>query len=106
MYDLKQAGCQWQKKISRALEHHSFKKLPADENVLIYEDDFLSDITVMLYVDDIKMICKSIEWIQTLKNDIVLKFEIDNIDSISYYLEIKMMRDCEARIITLCQEDY
>ena len=62
MYGLKQAGCQWQKKISRVLECHEFKKLSADENVLIHEE-FLTDITVMLYVDDIKMICKSIEQI-------------------------------------------
>src|SRR5438034_9874405 len=60
----------------------------------------------MLYIDDIKMICKSIEQIQALKNDIVSEFEIDDIESISYYLEIKMMRDHEVRTITLSQKDY
>ena len=52
------------------------------------------------------MISKSIEQIQALKNDIVSEFEIDNISSISYYLEIKMMRDCKVRTITLSQKDY
>ena len=50
--------------------------------------------------------CKNIEQIQTLKNDIVLEFEIDNISSISYYLEIKITRDHEVRIIILSQKDY
>ena len=60
----------------------------------------------MLYIDDIKMICKSIEQIQILKKNIESEFNINNIDSISYYLEIKMMRNCKIKIIILSQKNY
>ena len=70
------------------------------------KDNFLTDITVSVYVDDIKIICKDLSQIQALKNDIALEFKIDDIRLISYYLDIKITRDRENRTITLSQEDY
>ena len=105
MYGLKQAAQQWYKKVSRALERRGFKKLSADKNVFI-KGDFLTGITVILYVDDTKIICIDMQRIHALKNNISSEFKIIDMGPISYYLDMKITYNHKQRTLKLSQADY
>ena len=55
----------------------------------------------MLYVDDMKIICKDLQQILALKDDIGSEFNINDISLINYYLGIKIIKDCEKQTLTL-----
>ena len=105
MYGLKQAARQWYKWISEALMRRGFKKLQTDENVFI-KDNFFDEITVTVYIDDMKVLCKDIECIQAFKNDIGSEFKINDMGPVSYYLEIKITRNCKNWMLSLSQKRY
>ena len=67
---------------------------------MFIKESFHINIIIIIYIDDIKVIYKDIQWINTLKNDICSKFKINNIKLINYYLEIKIERN-KKKTLTL-----
>ena len=105
LYGLKQSPRQWFKKFSGALLRRGFKPLSADPNIFI-KGNFITGLTVTVYVDDIKIIGKGIERVRALKADLMNEFQMSDLGPISYYLGIKVQRNRAARTITLSQQGY
>ena len=66
LYGLKQSPRQWSKRFSAALLRRGFKPLTADSNIFI-KGNFITGLTITVYVDDLKVIGKGIERIGALK---------------------------------------
>ncbi len=96
----------WYKRISEAFEHHKFWKLSADSSIFIKKDSFINEITVSLYVNDIKIICKNTHIILVFKENISTEFKISDMRLINYYLDIKIIQDREKKTLILSQENY
>ena len=60
----------------------------------------------MIYIDDVKLIRSDEADLDTVHQQIVNKFEIKNLDKIHYYLNMKMIYDCQQQKIHLSQKQY
>src|SRR6266496_1427017 len=100
MYRLKQSANLWYKRISEALECCEFQKLSADSSV------FINGITVSLYMNDTKIICKNMHTILAFKENISTEFKISDMKSIDYYLDVKITQNRKRRMLILSQENY
>ena len=106
MYELKQFANLWYRRINEALQHWGFWKLSADSSIFIKKNSFINRITVLLYMNDMKIICKNMHAILAFKENISTKFKISDMRSIDYYLDVKITQNRERRILILSQKDY
>lgn len=60
-----------------------------------------------MFVDDIKVIkVKKLSYIEKVKYKQVIAFEIVNIGPISFYLDLKVKKDCQNKTLKLSQSIY
>ena len=60
----------------------------------------------MIYIDDVKLIESDEADLDTVYQQIVNKFEIKNLDKIYYYLNMKIIYNCQQQKIHLSQKQY
>src|SRR5947207_12491342 len=60
----------------------------------------------MIYVNDVKLIDSNETDFDAVHQQIVNKFEIKNLNKIHYYLEMKMIYNCQQQKIHLSQKQY
>ena len=77
--------------------------IDVDFNVFI---DFIIDIIIALYVDDVLIIDPFRADIQRVKNALYAKFKMSDLDSCAYYLDIIIIRDRINRTLRLKQSIY
>ena len=59
-----------------------------------------------LYMDDILLAGNNIEFVQIIKEQLLLNFEMKDISEASYILELKIYKDCSIKLLALSQESY
>ena len=77
--------------------------IDVDFNIFI---DFIIDIIVALYVNNVLIINSFKADIQRVKNALYTKFKMSDLDSYAYYLNIIISRDRFNRTLRLRQSTY
>ena len=98
LYGLKQAGRQWYKEIDKHLTTMNFEKSAASSCVYISKN---SDVTIVLYVDDLLIGSKSIDRIIRTKNILKSKFKIKDLGQVRDILGMQIDRDGQTGSIRL-----
>jgi len=107
IYGLRTAGRVWKEKLHSILATAGLTSLEKDDSIYIHRDGDVFSM-VIVYVDDCIFASTSPEWMSKFKEDLgrehKVTFKGDLHDNT--FLNIHMMRDREARIITLDVKDY
>lgn len=101
-YNLKQSLQLWYKQLSFfLLEKLGLICINANHSIFITSQG-LEEPVVSTFVDDIKIIGpKNIEVITNIKTELTATFEMVDIGPISFYLNLKVKRDHQKRMIKL-----
>ena len=105
LYGLRQSGRIWYQKLRDTLSELGLKPSTADPCVFIRIDDEHLTI-VFTHVDDLGVICDSVDEIARLKGELAKRFPISDLGEIHHLLGIKVTRDRDKRTISLSQEQY
>ena len=65
-----------------------------------------NEIIIVVYVDDLLIIESSLDDITELKKAIFRRFKLKNLEDISHYLDVKVMRDRKNLTMWLTQTSY
>lgn len=104
IYGLKQAAKSWNDEIHRFLTRHSFERSKNDPCLYTKVQD--SELVYLLiYVDDILIVAKSMKCIQGVKSMLAMEFDIQDLGEIKQYLGIDVTRDKDG-IFHLNQAKY
>jgi hypothetical protein len=103
LYSLRRLLRLWYKELACFLASIGYKLLKADPCVFINP---LTGGILLAYVNDILIITRTKDKIAALKKLIFGKFKCHDIGLISYYLGIRVRRDCSRRAIELLMELY
>lgn len=106
-YSLKHSPRFWYKRLSSSLlEKISFSQIYIDHNILITKTRINRPI-VSIFVNDIKIIeVKKSGMTTRIKQKLTSVFLIVDIGSISFYLGLKMERNCKQKTLKLFQPAY
>ena len=85
LYSLKQAPCLQQKKLAKALAKLDFKLCTSDQYVYINKD---TRILIVTYVNNMLILKKGKREIKILKQDLAVKFEIEDLGPTKYFVEV------------------
>ncbi len=107
LYKLKQAPRLWYKRLSKfLLEKLGFSQINADHNVFVTLARIHGPI-LSTFVDDIKVIgVKGSGHIERVKHELVAVFEMIDMGPISFYLGLKVERNCQNKTLKLSQPAY
>ncbi|CAM8986036.1 unnamed protein product [Rhodiola kirilowii] len=97
---------QWNKKFDSCMISLGFIRSKYDSCLYLKMLNTVSPIYVLLYVDDILLICKSKSAIETVKKKLKQNFDMKNFGSAQKILGVKIIRDRKHRTICLSQTDY
>jgi len=100
LYGLKQAGRLWGQHLKRSFEQLGFVQNDLDTTVYTK-----GDIVIAVYVDDLVIAARK-EEIDTIKSDIKNRYRCTDGGQINWILGLKVVRNREARTITMTQEQY
>ena len=104
IYGLKQAPKQWNMTLGKVLQKMKFEKLRSDEAIFrrMSENPFI----IASYVDDLLLICESMEEIEIVKQNLKASFEMKDLGPVQRLLGMQIKRDRKRRLITLSQSEY
>ena len=102
LYDLKQSSREWYECLKDFLLSIDFERLFMNHFVFVHPND----IIVVVYVDDHLIIESSIDDIVALKKQIAKRFQIKNLNDVSQYLSVKVVRDRFNRTMWLTQTSF
>jgi len=100
LYGLKQAGRLWGQHLKQSFEQLGFVQNDLDTTVYTK-----GDIVIAVYVDDLVIAARK-EEIDTIKSDIKNRYRCTDGGEINWILGLKVVRDRQARTITMTQEQY
>lgn len=105
LYGLKQAGCEWYKKLDEFITSVGGKRTIADPCVYVFGkgDD---RVIVIVYVDDLIISSKKIEKLQNVKIKLSSQFKITDLGPIKEILGINVERDGPTGKIRISQKKY
>ena len=103
LYGLKQSGRLWNKKLGGVLENLGLKSIPADHS--IWRSDG-GDILLAVYVDDILLFGKDMQSLQRIKDVLNTSFRMKDLGAVNTMLSLNVIRNRQARCITLDQNHY
>lgn len=93
LYGLKQGARCWFETFELALLKVGFKNSPADRCIYFLDrGDIDKNVYILLYVDDIVIICKHIETMNKLKAHLMREFRMVDLKEIKLFLGIKIER--------------
>ena len=105
LYGLRQSGRVWYQKLRDSLLELGFKPSDADPCIFIRSRNSALSI-VFTHVDDLGLICDSVNEVANLKGELTRYFPISNLGEVHHLLGIKITRDRDKRTIALSQERY
>lgn len=105
IYGLKQASRMWNEKFNSFMVRIGFKKSLAD-HCLYTKFDNNSICYVLLYVDDLLIVCNDVRMTNTIKGLFMQQFEMVDMGKASNFLGIHMARDEANGAISLNQSQY
>lgn len=105
LYGLKQAARCWFEVIERFFKEKGFKNSPVDRCIYILDNgDINKNLYVLIYVDDLIIICADISLLEKFKSYLTKKFEMSDLQEVKFFLGIKVTRSDNK--ITLDQSAY
>ena len=81
----------------------SFVRTKFDYSVFVH---FIIEIIIEVYVDDLLLIDFDINDIREIKKSLMSQFEMINLESMKHYLDMKIVRNRQNRIIKFIQITY
>jgi hypothetical protein len=97
LYGLKQAPRAWYQKLDATLEKHGFKACMSDAGIYVSEPSGEAPMYLVLFVDDMLMICKDIKRINAFKEAIKGEFAIHDLGEVKDFLGCQIVRDREHK---------
>ncbi|GJY44348.1 retrovirus-related pol polyprotein from transposon TNT 1-94 [Tanacetum coccineum] len=103
LYGLKKASMQWFEKLTSFLLQLGFKQNYVDTSLFTINHQG-SFTAILVYVDDILIVGKDLNFISTIKKHLHTQFSIKDLRSLHYYLGIEFIRNSSG--ITMTQRKY
>ncbi|KAI0995909.1 Copia protein, partial [Podosphaera aphanis] len=103
LYGLKQAPRLWQKHLRSCLAEVGFEPLASDHCLYLNKQ---TKIIIVTYVDDFLIIGKNIGLINSLKEKLAHKFQLEDLGPACYFLGVRITRDRPKKRIYLTQDAY
>jgi hypothetical protein len=102
MYGLHQSALMWYNDLKDSLKELGFNPIEADPCVFINAKEEI----IVVYVDDLILITKDTKSMETLKEKLLARYKARDLGPVSYYLGIRVIRDCPNRSLKLSMEGY
>ena len=103
LYGLKQAAYEWFQECKAQLTNMGFTQGHSDPCLFLHSE---RKLIIMVYVDDLTIVCKSLEHVKWFKRVFGEKFKIKDLGEISKILGIRITRDRQQRTLTIDQGEY
>jgi hypothetical protein len=105
LYGLKQGGRKWYETLRTALADLGLSRAESDFSVFFAHIEN-QIVIILVHVDDCAITGSSQELVNEFKTKIGAKYKLTDFGPISWFLGIKVIRDREARTISLSQTSY
>ncbi len=102
LYELKQASREWYAILKVYLIFIDYQRIEIDHSVFIHDND----IIITIYVNDLLLLESNIFDIEALKLQFAERFQMKDLDSIEWYLEMHITRDRVKRTLWINQSIY
>jgi hypothetical protein len=106
LYGLKQSPRQWYKRFTQFMLGQGYTRSPYDPCVYFRKVRDGSFIYLLLYVDDMLIVSKSIREIDNLKKTMSMEFEMKDLGEARKILGMEIVRDRESGRVWLSQKAY
>ncbi len=103
LYDFKQAAWNWHDHCVTALSELDFAQCVADSCLLIHKS---KEIMLLLYIDNIVIICKSLNNIKWFKHEFQCVFKVKNLRKMKRILDIQITCNRKTWILQMNQTHY
>ena len=87
----------------QALKEAGFSPLEYDYSLFI---NISRRTFIIVYIDDLLLIGPDIEFINSIKDHLALKFKMTDIDPVLIYFNINISRDLYAKTLIISQNKY
>jgi hypothetical protein len=104
IYGVKQASRQWYLKFDETIRNFGFKENEED-NCIYTKFRNRKFIFLILYVDDILVVCSDVSLLLETKRFLSLNFDIKDLGEVSFVLKIEIHRDRRNESIRIVTED-
>jgi hypothetical protein len=105
IYELKQALRTWNEKLHITLLEQGFKRTRSDAGVYVYSYDY-AEVILIVYVDDLLYISPSLSEIKRMKKLLADKFQMQDLDPASIFLEMRITHDQSKKLLMIDQQAY
>jgi len=106
LYGLKQSLRLWYLRFDRFMSDHGFQRSSFDCCIYFKTIEGGDKIYLLLYVDDMLIACKEMEFINELKHQLSNTFEMKDLGAAKKILGVQLKRDRKNGIISLTQHKY
>lgn len=90
LYGLKQAALSWWKALEGSMKELGFSGIQSDAGLFLHSRDKELYVLVIVYVDDALFIGPNLEYVRTMKNRFMKKWECRDLGKISEYLGMRI----------------
>lgn len=105
LYGLKQASRAWNLRFDQLMQDLGFRR-SVNDPCLYVKGSSDSLVIVILYVDDILVVSRSLSLVEELKRRFVNEFEMTDAGEVRSFLGMKVERDVEKRILRISQRVF
>jgi hypothetical protein len=107
LYKLKQAPWLWQQKLKSTLIQLGFHPLLTDDSVYIKTWPGTKDLIILVtHVDDMLICGPNSKLISQFKQQLSSTFDMQDLGPVTYFLEVRIVRNRAKRSIQLIQDAY
>jgi hypothetical protein len=103
LYGLRRSPLLWLKEFSTTLRELGLQEVPGEP--CLFTNDWL---ILFFYVDDIVALCRKehLPQLDAFERDLKVRYEISTLGELNWFLDIRVIRDRDARKVWLCQDSY
>ncbi len=102
LYELKQTSQEWYATLKVYLIFIDYQRIEIDHSVFTHQND----IIIAIYVNDLLILELNIFDIKALKLQFAERFQMKDLDSIEWYLEMHIIHDRVERTLWINQSTY
>jgi hypothetical protein len=107
IYGLKQASHAWNLQLHGVLTGFGYKQTHADAGIYVcHQQEGDGPLFVIIYVDDITILGKSLQAVQQLKSDLSAHYEMSDLGEIESYLGVRITHDRTLKHLEIDQSGY
>ncbi|GAA0147897.1 hypothetical protein LIER_07486 [Lithospermum erythrorhizon] len=106
LYGLKQAPRQWYERFDSFMLHHGFRRTLMDHCVYVKGATIADPISLLLYVDDMLIMGKSMNEIKDLKEKLSAAFEMKDLGQAEHIPSMGIKRDRDHKLLWLSHKKY